>query len=92
MAHLPIYPISRLVEITLPVAAAPAGALAAFVLGKILAIALLLPRFFLRARSRSRSAFAPGLGNVISSSLLNERQYRADVRHAGFRHFADFIL
>jgi nickel superoxide dismutase len=54
----------------LPVAAASAGALAAFVLGKILAIALLLLRFFLRARSRLRSAFAPGLGKVISTSPL----------------------
>jgi len=55
----------------MPVAAAPAGAIAAFVLGKILAIALLLLRFFLRARSRLRSAFAPELGKVIFTSVLS---------------------
>jgi len=45
----------------------------AFVLEKILAIAPLLLRFFLRARSRKRSVFAPDLGEFILTSLLRRR-------------------
>ena len=55
---------------TRSVAAAWAGALAAFVLGKILEIALLFLRFFLRARSRSHSADASGLDRVVRSRIL----------------------
>jgi hypothetical protein len=66
-----------LAEITLPVAAATTGTLAAFVLGKILAIALLLLRFFLWARSRLRSALAPELGKVISASRLSRNWCQA---------------
>ena len=44
------------------------------VLGKILEIALLFLRFFLRARLRSRSALASGLGGFISTSLLSVRR------------------
>ena len=51
-----------------PVAAAWAGALAAFVLGKILKIALLFLRFFLRARLRS--ADAAGLVSFVLRCLL----------------------
>ncbi len=54
----------------MPAAAAPAGALAAYVLEKILEIALLFLRFFLRARSRLHSAVAAGHGTSISTGLL----------------------
>jgi len=53
-----------------PVAAVRTGALAAFVLAKILDIALLLPRFSLRARSRLRSVGAPGLVSFVLRRLL----------------------
>jgi hypothetical protein len=46
----------------LRVCGAPAGALAAFVLEKILEIALLFLRFYLRARSRSHAADTPQTG------------------------------
>ena len=57
-------------EITCSVAAAWAGALAAYVLENILEIALLFLRIFLRARSRTHSADAPGLDQVISARVL----------------------
>ncbi len=71
-----------------PVAGAWAGALAAFVLGKILEIALLFLRFFLRARSRLRSADAPGLVSFILRCLLKASPVRPYVRRsAGNRTF-----
>ncbi|MBN1656296.1 MAG: hypothetical protein JXA30_21180 [Deltaproteobacteria bacterium] len=53
-----------------PVASAWAGELAAFILGKILEIALLFPRFFLRVRSRSHPADAPRLASFILRRVL----------------------
>ncbi len=52
-----------------PVAAAWAGALAAFVLGKILEIARLLLRVYPRARSRLHSVGAPGLVTILQCLL-----------------------
>ena len=50
------------------------GALAAFVLGKILEISLIFLRFFLRARSRSNSVGATGLGKFICARCLRAAQ------------------
>jgi hypothetical protein len=47
------------------ISAAWTGALAAFVLEKILEIALLFLRFFLRARSRSHSVLTPEMANLF---------------------------
>ncbi len=65
------------------VAAARTGALAAHVLGKILEIALLLLRFFLRAHSRLRSVGAPGLVSPILPCLLSPLGERCTIRFAG---------
>jgi photosystem II stability/assembly factor-like uncharacterized protein len=57
--------------ITCSVTGASAGALAAYVLGKILEIAPLLSRIFTWARSRPRTTIASGLGKIVSTRLLS---------------------
>jgi len=58
-------------EASRSVAAARAGAFAAFVLEKILEIHRVFPRFLLRARSRLRSAGASGLDRLVPRRTLS---------------------